>query len=112
ARTYLADDGDGKADMAKPKMMLGPCQGGVVMLMPIGADGSLGVGEGVESSLAAHKLFGVPTWAGLSTSGMHGFVFPAGLRKLFIFADKGAGGEAAANYLLGRASTAGIEARV
>ncbi|MBV9153867.1 MAG: hypothetical protein JO204_19045, partial [Alphaproteobacteria bacterium] len=34
-RTYLADDGSGKADMPKPKMELGPCAGGVAMLAPM-----------------------------------------------------------------------------
>jgi putative DNA primase/helicase len=45
-RTYLADDGAAKADMAKPKMMLGPCGGGVVMLLPMTDDGVLGIRRG------------------------------------------------------------------
>lgn len=110
-RTYVADDGLGKAPMDKPKMMLGPCDG-VVMLMPMGADGSLGFGEGIETSLAAHKLFGVPTWAGLSTSGMRSFVFPPGLKRLAIFADRGKGGEEAARHLLERALANGIQASI
>lgn len=110
-RTYLAEDGSRKADVAKPKMMLGPCDG-VVMLMPMGADGSLGVSEGIESGLAAHKLFGVPTWATLSTSGMRNFVFPPGLKRLAIFADRGADGEGTAFHLRERALARGIDASV
>ena len=63
-RTYLAEDGCAKAHMAKPKMMLGPCDG-VVMLMPMTADGLLGIGEGIETSLAAAKIFsGIPGLGG------------------------------------------------
>jgi putative DNA primase/helicase len=72
--TYLAADGRGKADMVKPKMMLGPCQGGVVMLHPMAPGGLLGVGEGIETALAALKIFNIPTWAALSTSGMLSFL--------------------------------------
>ncbi len=100
-RTYLAEDGTAKADMTKPKMMLGPSDG-VVMLAPMTADGLLGIGEGIETSLAAAKLFGVPVWAALSTSGMIKFKAPPGLRRLVIFADKGKGGEDAAAKLRDR----------
>ena len=90
-RTYLAANGRGKADMVKPKMMLGPCQGGVVMLHPMAPGGLLGVGEGIETALAASKIFNIPTWATLSTSGY--LLFPPGLQRLVIFADRGQGGQ-------------------
>ena len=56
-RTYLADDGSAKADMPKAKMGLGPAAGGVAMLMPMTADGVLGIAEGQEAALAAAKIF-------------------------------------------------------
>lgn len=110
-RTYLSDDGAAKADMAKPKMMLGDCHG-VVMLMPMSPDGTLGIGEGLESSLAAVQIFFLPVWAALSTSGLVKFEFPPGLRRLVIFADRGDDGENAAVKLRTRAITAGIETKI
>jgi putative DNA primase/helicase len=111
-RTYLADDGSGKADMPTAKMGLGPVAGGVAMLMPMTADGTLGIAEGQETALAASKIFDVPVWAGLSAGGVRSFVFPSGLKKLWIFADRGKDGESAADALCRRALAAGIDASV
>ena len=93
-------------------MMLGPCAGGVVMLAPMTADGVLGVAEGIETALAASKLFGVPVWAALSTSGMQKMTLPPGLRRLKVYADKGEGGKKAAENLRDKALHAGIDATV
>lgn len=90
-RIYLSDDGSAKADTPEPKMGLGPATGGVVMLAPMGEDGVLGIAEGVETALAAMKLFDIPVWSALSTSGFISPVFPPGLRQLTIFADRGSG---------------------
>jgi len=109
-RTYLADDGCGKADMPQPKMGLGPAAGGVVQLMSMTADGTLGIGEGVETSIAGAKIFSVPALAALSAGGMRGFIFPRGLTRLLIFADRGPDGESAAAELCQRALAAGIDA--
>jgi len=56
-RTYLQIDETSstviKADVAKPRMMLGKVAGGAVRLAEIGADGVLGLCEGIETGLAA-----------------------------------------------------------
>ena len=53
-RTYLQQDGDivRKADVPKPRMMMGKVGGGAVRLAPIGAHGVLGLCEGIETGLA------------------------------------------------------------
>jgi hypothetical protein len=118
-RTYLNDDGSGHLGGPKAKMELGPCRGGVVMLAPIGADGVLGIGEGIETTAAGMQMFGVPGWAAISDSGMKAFGRaiaegrgPGGLKRLVVFADAGPAGEGAAAELRSNAALHGIEAEV
>jgi len=105
-RTYLLDDGSGKAPPGKK--MLGRIAGGSVRLAPIGADGHLGIAEGIETALSAQSIFSVPTWAALSADGLRRWEWPAGIRRVTIFADTGDAGAQAAAALAERLSTAGI----
>jgi putative DNA primase/helicase len=74
-RTYLRDGGVGKAPIAKPKAMLGPCGGGAVMLRPAGE--LLAVGEGIENCAAAMQACAtLPVWAALTTSGLKALPLP------------------------------------
>lgn len=116
-RTYLRDDGTGKAEgMPKgPKMLLGT-GAGVIMLMPMGPDGVLGIAEGIETALAASQLHGVPVWSTISSGGMIAFQPPPGCRRLVIFRDAGHLDDrgintslAAAQKAAETASVAGIE---
>lgn len=78
-RTYLGD-------VPKRKKLLSPVRtGAAIRLFEPTED--LGVAEGIETAIAAHELFGLPTWATISTSIMEGFDPPAGVRRLTIFAD-------------------------
>jgi putative DNA primase/helicase len=77
-------------------------------------NGRLGVAEGIATALAARQLFGVPTWAALSATGLKTFVPPPGIERITIFADndKNHVGPAAAYDLAQRLERSGIAAEV
>lgn len=103
-RTYLRDDGCGKADVEPAKAMLGAVQGGAVRLSD-GA-GPLVLTEGIETalSLSSGLMRGPATvWAMLSTSGMRGAQLPQTPARLTIAPDGDAAGRAAAQALATRA---------
>jgi putative DNA primase/helicase len=58
----------------------------------------MGIAEGIETAIAATKLFSVPTWSVLSTYGIETFEPPSSIEKLIVFGDhdpNGAGQKAA-----------------
>jgi hypothetical protein len=103
-RTYLRDDGSGKADVTPPKAMLGAVQGGAVRLSD--CSGPLVVAEGIETALSLPSgLLHAPAtvWAALSTSGIRGLHLPDAPGRLTIAPDGDAAGRAAAQALATRA---------
>lgn len=86
-QTFLSFTGAAKARLAQTKFIIGPSAGAAVRLLPIADDGTLGVAEGIETALSAAELTGIPTWAGLNTSGMIGFAVPPAVRRVVIFTD-------------------------
>ncbi|SHL87918.1 Uncharacterized domain associated with phage/plasmid primase [Roseovarius litoreus] len=107
-RTYLADDGAGKAGVAPDKAMLGRTAGGAVRLSE--AHGALVVAEGIETalSLSCGLLSGPASiWAALSTSGMRGLHLPPDPHRLTIAPDGDAPGKAAAHAFAERATALG-----
>jgi putative DNA primase/helicase len=126
-QTFLLDDGSHHVGDKKAKMMLGEglCSGTVIMLGLIDpAAGVLGVGEGIETTLAGMRYFDVPGWSAISAGGLKifgdhlkatGGMVAAGpdqpmtrLQRLLIFADRGEGGEKAGWYLYCAARALGI----
>ena len=109
-RTFLLDDGSAKAPPGKK--MLGPVAGGSVRLGAMTADGCLGIAEGIETALAASRMFGIPVWAGLSADGLRRWQWPEGVMHVTIFADAGDAGRQAAATLGDRLNVAGISNRI
>lgn len=108
-RTYIRDDGMGKAGVARPKMALGPIGRGAVRLGPAGS--VLGIAEGIETSLSAMQLFGVPVWCALG-SRFDRIALPEEVQRVIIFADSGEAGMDAANRALGAFNEQGRQTEI
>ncbi|GEP60933.1 toprim domain-containing protein [Reyranella soli] len=80
-RIYLADLDPRKKNME----VIGTLNGAAVRLYEV--DDEMGIGEGIETCLAAYQLFGIPMWAALTAYGIETFEPPPGLQRLHIFGD-------------------------
>jgi putative DNA primase/helicase len=88
-KTYLTMSGP-KAAVEQPRMFCpGNIPPGSAVRLAVPA-AVLGVAEGIETAIAAAKLFKVPTWAALSDWGLERFEPPAGTEHLIIFGDNDA----------------------
>lgn len=105
-RTYLKADGSGKANVLEPKRVMPGSlpDGSAVRLFP--AKEVMGIAEGIETALAAARLFKVPVWAALNSKLLENWVPPSGAQKVLIFGDNDQkyGGQAAAFRLAHRLS--------
>ncbi len=110
--TYLRADGGGKADGAKPKIMLGAA--GVIRLVPDEeVTTGLGLAEGIETALAVMQRTGwAPVWAATSAGAIDRFPVLPGIEALTIFADADGAGINAARACGRRWAEAGREARL
>jgi putative DNA primase/helicase len=100
--TYLRNGR--KLGPQEPRKLLTPLTGRTgccVRLMPPAVD-ILGVGEGIETCLAAAKIHKIPVWAALNTTLMTKFEPPVTTKRLVIFADRDTAGMEAAAHLAER----------
>jgi hypothetical protein len=117
-RTFLAQDGRGKAPVEPNKMMLGSLSGGSVHLAePVSVEGDanatfLMVGEGIETTLSAMQLFRRPAWAALSTSGLTGLILPDNVSDVVVLADADESGETAAREAAAKWKQEGRRVRI
>jgi len=100
-RTYLKPDGSGKAEVLKPKKMLGSCLGGAVRFQGESLE-CIALSEGIENGVTYwQENPGITAWACLSTSGMKSIVLPPPhiTPEIIIIADHDPAGFAAAKDL-------------
>jgi hypothetical protein len=122
-RIFLGDGPKGRARVPNAKLGLGVVRGGAVRLGGLAEE--IGLAEGIETACAAAELNGwaFPVWAGLSTSGIAGFVPPPLVKRIWVFPDydfprlvagewKTPPGRAAAEKLLDRAPELGVEVSI
>lgn len=108
-RTYLTADGR-KADVPKVKKLTGtagPTDGACIRLCEP-QEGRLGVGEGVETCLAAWVATGLPVVAAYSAGSLTRYQWPRDVRRLVVLADNDESGLGSAEVLRERAAAAGL----
>jgi hypothetical protein len=87
-RTYLALDRPVKADVPKPRMMLGSVLGGAVRLANVSEHGVVGLAEGIETALSVMKACpALPVWAALSSGNLEQIVLPPEVTRVVVLAD-------------------------
>jgi putative DNA primase/helicase len=99
--TYLRHDGGGKADLPKQyqRECRGLIHGAAIRLIPFEADVELVLAEGLETSLAASELLGLPCWSAVYAGGLCSLVLPPEVRRIVIAADNDASGVGQRNAL-------------
>lgn len=95
--TYLQLNGL-RARLRLPRKTVGRVPAGAAVRLDAIAEELL-VAEGVFTALSARLRFGLPAWALLSAGRLRGWQAPQEVRRVLIAADRGAGGEAAAEQL-------------
>jgi putative DNA primase/helicase len=88
-----------RADLDLPKKTLGPIGAGAVRIGRAGH--TLGIAEGIETALAARKLYSLPVWASLGAWRMGKLWIPDTVERIIIFADNGEAGIKAADKARG-----------
>lgn len=112
-RTWLARDGNGKAQIADPRRSLGHLLGNGIWL---GLDSGTHVpimvaGEGFETMASLRTVMpALPVAAATSANHLAGLTFPPGCSRLYIAADADAAGRHGIERLSQRAGEAGIVA--
>ena len=111
-RIYLAPDGQGKAPVANPKMMLGKCSGGAIRLAPVTEE--LILCEGLEDGLTLMAALKKPVWVAGSASMLETIKLPdlPLARTVYLAQDNDEAGERAMQKLGSRLQAEGREIRI
>ncbi len=112
-RTYLTANGC-KAPVPTVKKLTGaagPLAGACIPLHEA-QQGVVGIAEGIETAQAAHLASGLPTVAAYCAGNLAAYTWPAGVKRIVVFADADRAGAAAAQSLKARALRAGLSVAV
>lgn len=112
-RTYLTTDGC-KAPVPTVKKLTGAAGSLAGACIPLhdAQQGVIGIAEGIETAQAAHLASGLPTVAAYCAGNLAAYIWPAGVKRIVVFADADPAGAAAAQSLKARALRAGLSAAV
>lgn len=91
-RTFIKEDGSGKADVPAPKLSLGRVGGGAIRLAPAAA--TIVVTGGLEDGLTLQQELVQAVWAATGEGNMANMALPVGVRSVVIGADRDDSGEA------------------
>lgn len=90
-RTYLGHDGSRKANVEPQRMDLGRTTGTAIRLSPVAEE--LMIGEGIETTLSAIQMYGLPGWAAGSAVAIRQLKLPADIRSVILLVDNDCAGE-------------------
>ena len=111
-RIWLACDGQGKADVAKPKRSLGMVKGGAVRFGEPDGAGVLTVCEGPEDGLSLLAMMPGPVWVAAGASFLPAMQFPPDVRSIIIGADNDQAGQAKAQEAALAFAARGLSVRI
>ena len=85
-RTFITDEGE-KAKVERPKMLMQGSlpEGAAIRLFPY--QESIGVAEGIETAISCFAIFGIPTWAAISSAMLVKWTPPSVVKRVYIFGD-------------------------
>lgn len=86
-RTFLLPDGNGKANIANPKLSLGKVSGSAIRLNPNLSGGEAVVCEGLEDGLSLAQLAGASVWVAAGATMMSNIEFPPSVTRIIIASD-------------------------
>jgi putative DNA primase/helicase len=115
-RTYLTDDGTGKAkvdkDESPKKFSKAVCKSNGAAVKLFQPSDLLALAEGIETALAVHQATGWPVWACCTAVLLEHVLIPDSVRDVVICADADVAGTNAANTLAERLLEEGKEVRL
>ena len=112
--TKLLPDGSGKADVERPKIMLGSSIGQPIVVAPCNDLLGLVIAEGIEDGLTAHAITGRGAWAAGSASRLPKLadVVPSYIESVTVLVDDDDAGNNNAKQLITKLYDRGFEVRV
>ena len=111
-RIWLAHDGQGKADVAKPKRSLGSVKGGSIRLAEPEDSGVLAVCEGPETGLSLAEMIGGPVWVSAGATFLPAMEFPPDVHSIVIGADNDHAGRTSADNAARAFAARGLSVRI